>query len=309
MKESNQGEAMTPLLHRVKNILLTPKTEWPVIEKEGGTIGDVYARYVVFLAAIPAVASFIGFAVFGMSMLGINVRLPVGTALASAVASYVMTLAIVYVLSLVANALAPKFGGQKNHFNAFKLIAYAYTASFVVGILMLIPSLGTLAILGGLYSLYLLYVGLPVMMKHPEEKNLPYFIVLFLCGIVASVVLAALTSCFTPAPRLGDMGGVKINSPMGKIQVEGSDAGAGNVTIKGPGGAEIKVESKGGKDGTVTINAPGANIELDAKKMEEFAKKMEEAGKKMEGASKSGDPAAALKALQEALKAQQAPAK
>jgi hypothetical protein len=296
------------IIDRVKNILITPKTEWPVIEAETKSIAEIYTSYLIFLAAIPAIASFIGFSLIGMGGFGFSYRVPIAAGISGAILSFLMMLAVIYLLSLIVNALAPTFEGTKNHLNAFKLVAYSYTASMVAGIFMLMPSLAIIGLIGGLYSLYLLYTGLPKMMKNPESKTLPYFVVVLICGIVAAVLMTWVTSCVSPrGPSFGDLkhggGDISINTPMGKVEVQATEkkADGGKVTIKGPGGAEIKVETTGGKDGTVTINAPGANVTLDAAKMEEFAKQMEAAGKKMEEANKSGDPAAAMKALQEAM--------
>ncbi len=296
------------IIDRVKNILITPKTEWPVIEAENKSIADIYTTYLIFLAAIPAIASFIGFSLIGIGGFGFNYKIPFTAGLSGAILSFLMMLAVIYVLSLIVNALAPTFEGTKNHLNAFKLVAYSYTASMVAGIFMLLPSLAIIAFIGGLYSLYLLYTGLPKMMKNPESKTLPYFVVVLVCGIIAGVLMAVLSSCVAPrGPSLGDLkhsgGDFSITTPAGKVEVQATEkrSDGGQVTIKGPGGAEIKVDSKGGKDGTVTINAPGANVTIDSAKMEEFAKQMEAAGKKMEEANKSGDPAAAMKALQEAM--------
>ena len=43
------------LIARVKGILLTPKTEWPVIAGESTTVADLYKGYIVWLAAIPPI--------------------------------------------------------------------------------------------------------------------------------------------------------------------------------------------------------------------------------------------------------------
>ena len=43
------------LIERVKAILLTPRTEWPVIGEERSTMSDLFVNYVAILAAIPAV--------------------------------------------------------------------------------------------------------------------------------------------------------------------------------------------------------------------------------------------------------------
>jgi Yip1 domain len=304
------------LIDRVKNILFSPSTEWPVIAAESSSVADIYTKYAIPLALIPAIASFLAFGVFGYSFGPLSMKTSIGSALVTAVLTFVLSLVMLYVIAWIVNALAPTFDGQKNALNAFKLVAYSYTASFLSGALVLIPYIGTLSFLVGLYSLYLLYTGLPVLMKNPPAKTMAYFVVSMVCGIVASVITFALVSCVAPRPSIG-MGGdseISINTPMGKMKVDttkqGSDGG-GSVTIKAPDGKEVKIEAKTDKDtGKVTINAPGASIELDAKKMEEFAKQMEIASKKMEEASKSGDPSAALKAIQEAMKnANQAPAK
>jgi len=43
------------LIARIKGILLTPKTEWPVIAGETTTVADLYKGYIVWLAAIPPI--------------------------------------------------------------------------------------------------------------------------------------------------------------------------------------------------------------------------------------------------------------
>jgi uncharacterized protein YqgC (DUF456 family) len=75
------------------------------------------------------------------------------------VLGYGLSLAMVYVLALIADALAPSFGGQKREMSALKLVAYSSTAAMVGGIFAMIPALGALTLLAALYSLYLLYLG------------------------------------------------------------------------------------------------------------------------------------------------------
>src|SRR5215475_16184931 len=63
------GVAMN-LVERVKAILLTPKEEWPVIDSETGDANYLFTNYVAILAAIPAVCTFIGYAIFGVGLGG-----------------------------------------------------------------------------------------------------------------------------------------------------------------------------------------------------------------------------------------------
>jgi hypothetical protein len=188
------------LVDRVKNILLTPKTEWEVIDAEPTTVADLYKGYIMPLAAIGPVAQAIGFSVFGMPVpfLG-TYRTPVGTAITQAIVTYILTLVAVFVLALIIDALAPTFNGIPNRIQALKVAAYSYTASWVAGIFMLIPALSFLAILG-VYSLYLLYLGLPILMKAPKEKALAYTAVVILCGIVLFMLIGFAAAAFMRVP-------------------------------------------------------------------------------------------------------------
>lgn len=180
-----------PLIGRVKAILLTPKTEWPVIDAEPTTIGEIFRSHVLPLAAIGPVASLIGSTVFGYSVFGITYRPSVVEALGSAVVSYVFALVGVYLLALIIDYLAPNFGATRNRTQAFKVAAYGWTAAWVVGIFGLVPALSVLAILG-LYSLYLVYLGLPVVMKAPADRAVGYVAVVIVVAIVLSFVLSLL---------------------------------------------------------------------------------------------------------------------
>jgi hypothetical protein len=188
------------LVDRVKNILLTPRTEWEVIDAEPTTVADLYKGYIIPLAAIGPVAQAIGFSVFGMRLpfLG-TYRTPVVNAVTQAVVTFVLTLVMVYVLSLIIDKLAPTFGGIPNQIQALKVAAYSYTASWVAGIFMLVPALSFLAILG-VYSLYLLYLGLPVRMKSPAEKALSYTAVVIIAAIVLFMLIGVVAGMFVAGP-------------------------------------------------------------------------------------------------------------
>ena len=103
------------LIERVQSILLRPKQTWPVIAAEPADVASIYSRYVVILAAIPAICAFIGWTLVGGGAFGVTYRLPIATGLVQMVVGYLLSLAIVYVLALIVNALAPTFGGTQGH--------------------------------------------------------------------------------------------------------------------------------------------------------------------------------------------------
>jgi hypothetical protein len=185
------------LVERAKSLLLTPAAEWDKISSETHTVQGLYTGWIMVLAAIPAIASFIGFSLVGVGAFGFSYRVPVMSGIAHAVASYLLSLGTVYVFALIIDALSPSFGGEKNFMQAFKVAAFAPVASWLAGAFHILPALSILALLG-LYSLYLLYVGLPRLMRTPPEKAMPYTIVVIIVGIVISVVVGALTGLMLP---------------------------------------------------------------------------------------------------------------
>ena len=162
------------LVDRVRNILLTPKTEWAAIDAEPASIQQIYARYVVPLALIPAVAGFIGGSIVGIGVPGVGtVRVGMLAGLLGAVLQFFLLLALVYVLALIINELATMFGGRMDIVAAFKVAAYSSTPAWLAGIFTIVPIFAFLSVVG-LYSLYLLYLGLPILMRAPIERAWAY---------------------------------------------------------------------------------------------------------------------------------------
>jgi hypothetical protein len=190
------------LVDRVKNILLSPKQEWAVIDAEPTVPVDLYKQYIMPLAAIGPVAGMIGATVFGyrIPMMG-TIRAPIGQALSAMVVTYLLTLGGVYILALIIDALAPSFHGTKNQLQALKVAAYSSTASWVAGIFSLVPGLRWLGILG-LYSLYLLYLGLPILMKAPEDRAVAYTILVILAALVLFLVIGLVAGSFMAGPMM-----------------------------------------------------------------------------------------------------------
>ena len=212
------------LVARVKAILISPNTEWDVIEHEPATTGGLYGGYVVPLAAIGPVCAAIGAIVFGYGGFGFSFHPNIVFVIASAVVRYILSLIGVFVLALIIDALAPTFSGQKDRTQALKIAAYSSTASFVAGVFAIFPPIMMLSILG-LYSLYLMYLGLPKLMKSPAEKSLAYTAVVVVCAIVLFIVIGAI------AAPLSMMGAGAAFRPGG--------VGMMNGTVGVPGGGSV----------------------------------------------------------------------
>jgi hypothetical protein len=192
------------LMTRVTNILTKPKEEWQVIAGESTSVASLYSGYIVILAAIPVVASFIKMSIIGTSVLVTTVRVGIMTGLVAAIVGYGLSLGGVYLAAIVIEKLAPTFQSQGDTLQAMKLVAYAYTAAWVAGIFNLLPIIGILGVLaGGIYSIYLFYLGLPILMKTPPDKIVAYMIVAAVIIFVIYLVIGMVVGAITAASYMG----------------------------------------------------------------------------------------------------------
>jgi len=182
------------LFERVKNIILNPSKEWETIKLETWTNAELFTKYAIILAAIPAVCGFIGYSLFGISWGFGSFHVPVGISLSWAIATYVLTLVGVFIVAFIIDALAPSFGSVKDMNASLKVTVFSYTPAWVAGIFNLVPALGIIAALAGIYSLVLFYMGLERVKNVPKDKMMGYFIVTLIVAIVVYFIIGLIVS-------------------------------------------------------------------------------------------------------------------
>lgn len=174
------------LIGRAKNILLTPKAEWARIATETPDQSKLFVGYALPLLVLAAVCGLIGATLIGLPFIG---RVPIVWGVTQAVFQVAVGLVSLFVCAVIANALAPSFGSRQDMGRAQQLIVYGSTASMVAGALAIFPPLAILGIVGGLYSIVLIYFGLPAVMNTPADKQVVYLVVLIIAYIVIFWVL------------------------------------------------------------------------------------------------------------------------
>lgn len=193
--------APTPKPMRVWTILSTPKAEWVRIAAAPMSVRSVMLGWVMPLAAIGPIAKLIGSQLLRYMGDGMHLPDPFTSALTEAVTGYALTLLAVYVAALVVNGLAVTFRGKRDFVQALKLAAYGATPVYLVAVFEVWPPLRWFEI-GGLYSLYLIFAGLPIMMHVPRKRALVYTVVTMLTGIGLAILQALIVSAskdmFTP---------------------------------------------------------------------------------------------------------------
>lgn len=195
------------IVARAKAISLSPKETWDIVKGEHTTIKELFTSYAAILALIPPIATFIGFSLVGagMPLLG-RWRQPIMNGLVHAVIYYVLSLVGVYVTAYIADRLAPSFNSKQDLTSAMKAVVYSYTPVWIVSVLNVIPGLSVLVIIAGLYSLYLLYLGLPVMMDTPPEKRVGYVVTVIIVSIVVMFLISMIAGLFLASAHVGRPG-------------------------------------------------------------------------------------------------------
>ena len=195
------------IVERAKNIIMTPKTEWLVIAAEEPNTAQIFKGYVLPLALIPAIAHIIGLSVIGRGMMS-----SFSWGIAMGLIQFILAFVGVYISAYVIAYLAPRFGSQQDMGRAVQLVAYSYTPAWVAGILSIIPALGLLVFVAGIYGLYLMYLGLPSTMKTPQDKITVYLAVSIIAVIVIyliiTLILTSMISSVFGLSAMTMMGGV-----------------------------------------------------------------------------------------------------
>jgi Yip1 domain len=187
------------VIQRARSLLVSPRTEWPAIAAEPATVADLYRDYIMIVAAIPAICLFVKTSILGYAWHGFRVyRVAIGPGLAAAVVEYTVSLVVVYLLALIIESLAPSFGAQSDRVQALKVAGYSYTASWVAGIAQVLPGLyGLFALAGAIYSVFLLYLGLPSILKVLPERVGTYTAVTAVIALVLDWVVALMIGGIT----------------------------------------------------------------------------------------------------------------
>jgi hypothetical protein len=179
------GGAHASLVTRVRNILLQPAAEWAVIDGETTSIGRLITGYAAILALIAPIATLLSIL---MTPFGSYLFNAMGFLIKLMLIVYAVSLGTILLLGVAIDLLAPSLGGTKNPVQAMKLAVYAGTAFWIAAIaIILSPWLWV--VLGIGYGAYLIWLGLPKLMRVPADKAPTYTAAVVGIWVVVAVVL------------------------------------------------------------------------------------------------------------------------
>ena len=176
------------VVKRAKNILIQPSHEWRVIAGESADVTSLLRDYAAPLSGVAAICQWLGLStLFGAAGIGF-----VRTAVTAAV-SWALGLFSLWIAAIVLENLAPSFSSRRSTIQALKLVVYGSTPLWIVAILTLIPVLSTLFIVGVIYAIYLVYVGLPSVLDTPSDKVVPFMVTSAVVVVIANWAVRMLT--------------------------------------------------------------------------------------------------------------------
>jgi hypothetical protein len=298
--------ALPGLIERIKNIILTPKTEWPVIEAEPTAVGQLYTGYVMPMAAFAAVMSFIRMSVIGVNLpFGGTIRTPFVSGLFSSVLTFVMGLIGLYLVGLIINMLAPTFGGQRDQRQALKTAAYALTPAWLGTALTFLPLGSLLQLCAGIYGIYVLYLGLPVMMKAKQPSSGGYTASVVVCSILVGILFGVLATTLGVAGRMGGFGGSASMYDSHSPEAQAAAADRAGAVLGNMLGGALGSDQKG-KDGLANAFSNLAKTGQKMEQEEAAARNGSAGGGSVGGAAGAGNGAGAGAAAQSASAANDA---
>ena len=192
----NPSSGQTGILQRAIRIISNPKQEWLEIGNEIPVTRKLVWAYAFVLALIPAISSFVAYGMIGVEQMGMTIKsIPVG--MTQGLTQLVSAILGVYLLAWVIDKLAPSYSSEQNYGRSLQLAVYSTTAQWLAGVFLLIDGMRWMTFAAGLYAIYLLITGLPVIKRTPSNRVTGYVVVTIICMLVIGLVLSlAIVSIF-----------------------------------------------------------------------------------------------------------------
>lgn len=172
---------LNQLINRSTEIILNPKTEWEAITEETSHCKDVFTNFVLPYLLVDFLSSTIGISLFKHFSIVVSI--------AQSFIPIIEFVVILFLTPIIIEALGKLFNTEVSRNKAFKLVAYSFTPSYIINIIVgLLPFLHNLVILS-LYGIYIMWVGFGSLLNTPQDKKIGYFIITLLILIGEMVIL------------------------------------------------------------------------------------------------------------------------
>lgn len=174
------------LAQTIKNVIINPKEEWLQIKAAPLSNKEIVLTVVLPLTLAAAIISLL--------VIWLGTYLTFGFALKVAIRKLLLPIVTIVAVAILANELAGTFNSAKNLTASLKLISYSATPWLLAKIIAsLIAALSWITIFG-LYGIYLIYIGLPLLMDTPKDKNPVYTLTIVVLIFAIQLILTSIFS-------------------------------------------------------------------------------------------------------------------
>ncbi|MDH5737557.1 MAG: YIP1 family protein [Gammaproteobacteria bacterium] len=184
-------------MNHILGILLNPTREWGLIRDRNDSVLGHYLRFLLVMAILPPLAWYYGASEIGWTLGDRVIRLTPDSAMQIMILFYLSILVSVACLGFMIHWMAETYGAAESSMSkGVGIAAYTLTPMFVCGITGFYPVLWLdilLATASGCYTVYLLYLGVPIVMEIPRERGFLFASAMVAVGLVMMAGLLSVT--------------------------------------------------------------------------------------------------------------------
>jgi len=176
------------LYFRTRNLLLRPAVEFEAIANEEKSIKRINTSVVIPFAGVVGLSELLG-------MIFTHIRSPLDSFIYVFLSALIVFL-IVFIQTYLSGKLIALLGkniNSKNHKDAgYALVAYSQIPFYLsLAFVKVFPSLLFMIILG-IYSIYLFYIGLDILLKIPLARKMQFLILSIIIIIILFITVSEL---------------------------------------------------------------------------------------------------------------------
>lgn len=189
------------MIQHAFGLLVRPSAQWRAVADLPESSFRTLVLYPCFMAILPAVAWYYGTSRVGWTVgdSGEAIRLTAQSARQICVLFYLAMLGSVAVIGYFVHWMSDTYGAASTMTKGIVIVGLTSTPLFIAGLVGFYPLLWIDLLIGVVavsWSVYLLYLGIPIVMNIPEERGFLFSsavvgvaLVILICMMVGSVIL------------------------------------------------------------------------------------------------------------------------
>jgi hypothetical protein len=178
-------------IQHARDLLAHPRHGWRTIKDERTSLARICCKRLAILAAIPALSLFCGLTLIGWSLSGKEFHIfDIDKAFLLAFGFYCSMIIGALSMAYFVFWLEKTYGGKAKFEHCVNFITYTALPMYLCGLVAVIPIVWLVVLTiftGMIYSLYLLYVGIPIFMNIPEGKGFMFSTAIIMAGLCTLV--------------------------------------------------------------------------------------------------------------------------